>query len=97
VAMQCIGETFGVDQQSSADVSRYSVKPASLMNIFGVYLNAQKKRTAAVSPNATAADENVNSNNVPADVKAKAEDLKAKGTFYIHTIVHIVHTPSNVE
>ncbi len=83
--MQCIGETFGVDPESSADVSRYSVKPATLMNIFGVFLNAQKKR----STSGKASNENKDSSNedavavdhqeTPADLKAKAEDLKAKG------------------
>jgi hypothetical protein len=43
VAIQSIGEAFGVDVEQEEN-KKYSIKPASLVNIFEVYLNTQKKK-----------------------------------------------------
>lgn len=42
VAMQCIGEAFGVDAADEAQKELYSTKPANLLSIFDVYLNTKK-------------------------------------------------------
>ncbi|KAL7333519.1 hypothetical protein PS15p_202410 [Mucor circinelloides] len=52
VAMQCIGEAFGVDAADEAQKELYSTKPANLLSIFDVYLNTKK---SAKSPAAAAA------------------------------------------
>ncbi|KAG0243414.1 hypothetical protein B0O80DRAFT_450038 [Mortierella sp. GBAus27b] len=43
VAIQCIGEAFGVNLADPAQAQTYSTKPATLMSIFDVFVNAQKK------------------------------------------------------
>ncbi|KAJ3218844.1 Adenylate kinase 7 [Dinochytrium kinnereticum] len=43
VAIQCIGEAFGVDLSDPEQQSKLSVKPASLSTIFDVFLQTQKK------------------------------------------------------
>ena len=43
VAIQCIGEAFGVDLNDAAQAQAYSTKPATLVSIFDVFVNAQKK------------------------------------------------------
>ena len=43
VAVQCIGEAFGVDPQDEGHRSRLSVAPATLPSIFDVYLKTREK------------------------------------------------------
>jgi len=43
VAIQCIGEAFGVDLTDAVQGQTYSTKPATLVSIFDVFVNAQKK------------------------------------------------------
>ncbi|KAJ3750994.1 putative stress-induced protein STI1 [Lentinula detonsa] len=43
VAVQCIGEAFGVDPSDDEQFSRLSVKPATLQSIFDVYLKTKEK------------------------------------------------------
>ncbi|KAJ4485571.1 putative stress-induced protein STI1 [Lentinula aciculospora] len=43
VAVQCIGEAFGVDPSNDQQVARLSVKPATLQSIFDVYLKTKEK------------------------------------------------------
>jgi hypothetical protein len=47
VAMQCIGEAFGVDASDEAQKELYSTKPATLLSIFDVYLKTKKSTAAA--------------------------------------------------
>lgn len=47
VAMQCIGEAFGVDPTDEAQKELYSTKPANLLSIFEVYLKTKKNTAAA--------------------------------------------------
>ncbi|KAI8854405.1 hypothetical protein BC829DRAFT_379888 [Chytridium lagenaria] len=70
VAIQCIGEAFGVDPSDPEQQSKLSVKPASLSTIFDVFLQTQKK-VAEKSETPKADDKEA--------IKAKAEALKGAG------------------
>ncbi|KAF9269949.1 TPR-like protein [Marasmius fiardii PR-910] len=72
VAVQCIGEAFGVDPSDSKQVGKLSVKPATLQSIFDVYL---KTRDKVGSTSNTQAQQKGPS----AEDKTKAEELKQKG------------------
>ena len=71
LAVQCIGEAFGVDPSNQEQVNRLSVKPATLLSIFEVFLKTRDKLSSgsaeAPTPAPSAAD------------KAAAEKLKATG------------------
>jgi len=43
IAIQCIGEAFGVDPSDQAQKDKLSVKPATLASIFDVYLKTKDK------------------------------------------------------
>lgn len=43
VATQCIGEVFGVDINDESQKKELSIKPATLNQIFNVFLKTQKK------------------------------------------------------
>lgn len=47
VAIQCIGEAFGVDADDEEQKSKYSTQPATLLSIFDVYLKTKSKTSAA--------------------------------------------------
>ncbi|KAF7721223.1 hypothetical protein EC973_005099 [Apophysomyces ossiformis] len=68
VAMQCIGEAFGVDPTDKAQQEAYSTKPANLLSIFEVYLKTKSKSKAQSAPVELSEED-----------KAKAEELKAAG------------------
>ncbi|KAJ8083690.1 Small glutamine-rich tetratricopeptide repeat-containing protein 2 [Marasmius tenuissimus] len=72
VAVQCIGEAFGVDPANADQVAKLSVKPATLQSIFDVYLKTRDKvgstSTATPQPKGPSAED-----------KTKAEELKQKG------------------
>jgi hypothetical protein len=42
VAMQCIGDVFGVDPTDAQQRQALSIKPASLSSLFDVFLKTQK-------------------------------------------------------
>jgi hypothetical protein len=48
VAMQCIGEAFGVDGTDESQKQQYSTKPATLLSIFDVYLKTKSKAAPKV-------------------------------------------------
>ena len=81
--MQCIGEAFGVDPNDETQTQRLSVKPASLQNIFDVYLKTLNKvgSTTTAGPTAsTSADASKSSAAGPtAADKAAAEKHKQTG------------------
>ncbi|KAF9145845.1 hypothetical protein BG015_011775 [Linnemannia schmuckeri] len=89
VAIQCIGEAFGVDLNDAAQAQAYSTKPATLVSIFDVFVNAQKKlgnKTAAAASAASSASSTpAASASIPvsaeptAEQKKNAEDLKVAG------------------
>ncbi|KAF9389239.1 hypothetical protein BGX21_000153, partial [Mortierella sp. AD011] len=90
-AIQCIGEAFGVDLNDAAQAQTYSTKPATLMSIFEVFVNAQKKlakkNTGAAATTATASSPSTpaSSSSAPkpseptAEEKKNAEELKVAG------------------
>ncbi|KAG9067809.1 hypothetical protein KI688_011397 [Linnemannia hyalina] len=89
VAIQCIGEAFGVDLNDAAQAKAYSTKPATLVSIFDVFVNAQKKlgnkTAAATSPASSASSTPAAPASIPksaeptAEQKKNAEDLKVAG------------------
>ncbi|GAV99855.1 putative stress-induced protein STI1 [Lentinula edodes] len=76
VAVQCIGEAFGVDPSNDQQVARLSVKPATLQSIFDVYLKTKEKVEGG-------SQSQPSSSSVPqgpsAEDKAKAEKFKQSG------------------
>ncbi|KIK70434.1 hypothetical protein GYMLUDRAFT_147953 [Collybiopsis luxurians FD-317 M1] len=76
VAIQCIGEAFGVDPADDGQVSRLSVKPATLQSIFDVYLKTKEKVDGGSQAQSS-------SSSLPkgpsAEDKAQAEKLKQNG------------------
>ncbi|KAJ7042683.1 cytoplasmic protein [Mycena alexandri] len=78
VAIQCIGEAFGVDPSDEKQVSRLSVKPATLPTIFDVFLKTREKvgSGAAASSSASTSSQ---PKSVSADDKAQAEKFKQSG------------------
>ena len=75
--VQCIGEAFGVDPTNQEQVNRLSVKPATLQNIFEVFLRTKDK----ISSTAQAASSTSPATPVPlsAEDKAAAEKFKQEG------------------
>ncbi|KAJ3102300.1 Adenylate kinase 7 [Phlyctochytrium planicorne] len=67
VAIQCIGEAFGVDPEQPGSLS---IKPATLPTIFDVFLQTQKKVAGKSEPSKAEEKE---------AQKAKAEALKTQG------------------
>ncbi|KAI7818036.1 hypothetical protein BC939DRAFT_464109, partial [Gamsiella multidivaricata] len=89
VAIQCIGEAFGVDLNDPAQAQTYSTKPATLMSIFEVFVNAQKKlgnKNSAATPS-TSSTSSTPASSAPApkpteptvEQKKNAEELKVAG------------------
>ncbi|KAJ7124756.1 cytoplasmic protein [Mycena crocata] len=76
VAIQCIGEAFGVDPSDEQQVSRLSVKPATLPTIFDVFLKTREKVGTSAAPAAS-------TSSVPKPIssedKARAEKFKQSG------------------
>ncbi|KAF9072732.1 cytoplasmic protein [Rhodocollybia butyracea] len=77
VAVQCIGEAFGVDPSNDEQALRLSVKPATLQTIFDVYLKTKEKVDGGSQSQTST------SSSLPkgpsAEDKAKAEKLKQSG------------------
>ncbi|CAO3611230.1 unnamed protein product [Cunninghamella blakesleeana] len=74
VAMQCIGEAFGVDTSDVTQQEAYSTKPANLLSIFDVYLKTKSKSKAQPSSSNISTSQQVSEED-----KTKAEELKAAG------------------
>jgi len=73
VAIQCIGEAFGVDPSNQEQVEQLSIRPAALQNIFDVYIKTREKMASqAQSSSSTPAAPS------PAD-KENADKLKQEG------------------
>ncbi|KAJ7169455.1 putative stress-induced protein STI1 [Mycena filopes] len=79
VAIQCIGEAFGVDPADEKQVSRLSVKPATLPTIFDVFLKTREKVGAGAANASSAASTSSQSKSISADDKAQAEKFKQSG------------------
>ncbi|KAG2155484.1 TPR-like protein [Suillus clintonianus] len=74
VAIQCIGEAFGVDPSDDKQRDRLSIKPAKLQTIFDVFLKTRDKVVSSPAPTPSAPS---------ADTKAKAEKLKQTGNTHM--------------
>ncbi|KAI8995446.1 hypothetical protein BD414DRAFT_410494, partial [Trametes punicea] len=85
VAIQCIGEAFGVDPNDQEQVERLSVKPANLLSIFEVFLKTKDKLASPSGAGASASASTsppVPSGPSAAD-KAAAEKHKAAGNAHM--------------
>ncbi|KAJ7225944.1 cytoplasmic protein [Mycena pura] len=80
VAIQCIGEAFGVDPSDEQQVSRLSVKPATLQTIFDVFLKTRERvGTSAAPAVSSSASASTTPKSVCADDKVKADKFKQSG------------------
>ncbi|KAH9004211.1 putative stress-induced protein STI1 [Lactarius hatsudake] len=77
VAVQCIGEAFGINPADEQQANRLSVKPATLQSIFEVYLKTKDKIGSAAQPAANTAP--AASASPSAEDKAAAEKHKQEG------------------
>ncbi|KAJ3042548.1 hypothetical protein HDV00_007082 [Rhizophlyctis rosea] len=78
VAVQCIGEAFGVDPTDDEHQKQYSIKPANLLSIFDVYLATQKKVKSEGKADGLGKSDELDQKQI-AERKAKAEELKGQG------------------
>ncbi|KAG1715804.1 hypothetical protein ID866_1380 [Astraeus odoratus] len=78
VAIQCIGEAFGVDPSDEAQRNRLSIKPASLQTIFEVFLKTRDKVSPSASGPSSSSAPTKPSVPSPED-KKKADAQKAEG------------------
>ncbi|KAJ3351681.1 hypothetical protein GGF32_004110 [Allomyces javanicus] len=81
VAMQCLQDVFKVDLDDAEQQALFSMKPASLMSVFDVYLKtkAANDAKARAVPAAAAAAASAAPRNVSDEDKKRAEELKAQG------------------
>ncbi|KAJ2958851.1 hypothetical protein NQZ79_g5599 [Umbelopsis isabellina] len=84
VAIQCIGDAFDVDPTDPDQQSKYSTKPATLQNIFDVYLKTKSGKkgpaaTPAAAPSGSASASTPSEPSIAKNDKQKAEDLKVQG------------------
>ncbi|KAF8898458.1 hypothetical protein BD779DRAFT_1795158 [Infundibulicybe gibba] len=77
VAIQCIGEAFGVDPSNDEQTKRLSLKPSTLQSIFDVYIKTRDR--VGSSPMSSAGSQSTPS---PED-KAQAERLKQTGNAFM--------------
>lgn len=75
VAVQCIGEAFGVDPSNANQKERLSIKPAHLQSIFDVYLKTSARATQSRPEESTQSSRSVSSD----ESKAQAEKHKQTG------------------
>lgn len=81
VAVQCIGEAFGIDPEDQEQANRLSVKPATLQTIFDVYLKTKDKINSTAQPGASNAP--AASTSLSAEDKAAAEKHKQEGNAHM--------------
>ncbi|KNE66912.1 hypothetical protein AMAG_11386 [Allomyces macrogynus ATCC 38327] len=81
VAMQCLQDVFKVDLDDAEQQALFSMKPASLMSVFDVYLKtkAASDAKARAVPAAAVAAASAAPRNVSDEDKKRAEELKAQG------------------
>jgi small glutamine-rich tetratricopeptide repeat-containing protein alpha len=79
VAIQCIGEAFGVDPADEDQSEKLSVKPATLQSIFDVFIRTRDK----VATSQPAAPSSSHPPDPSAGDKSKAEKYKQEGNTYM--------------
>ncbi|KAF9452597.1 TPR-like protein [Macrolepiota fuliginosa MF-IS2] len=78
VAVQCIGEAFGIDPSSEEQVEKLSVRPTTLQSIFDVYMKTRDK--VGTRAQASTSEASSSAPKPPsADDKAKADKFKQEG------------------
>ncbi|KAF8971450.1 hypothetical protein BDZ97DRAFT_1786578 [Flammula alnicola] len=78
VAIQCIGEAFGVDPSNQQQAQKLSVKPATLQSIFDVFIKTRAKVTSP-GPQASSSGSSSQPSGPSAEDKANAEKFKQTG------------------
>ncbi|TFY80187.1 hypothetical protein EWM64_g3825 [Hericium alpestre] len=78
IAVQCIGEAFGVDPSNEEQINRLSVKPATLPTIFDVFLKT-RDRLGSGSQSIPAHPAPVEPPKPSSEDKAQAEKFKQEG------------------
>ncbi|KAK9766202.1 Small glutamine-rich tetratricopeptide repeat-containing protein 2 [Basidiobolus ranarum] len=80
VAMQCIGESFGVDVQDETQRAMFTTKPATLSTIFDVFIKTQNKMSSKQASSAPQPEVPVAKKaEISEQEIAKAEELKKAG------------------
>ncbi|KAH6917453.1 cytoplasmic protein [Coprinopsis sp. MPI-PUGE-AT-0042] len=83
VAIQCIGEAFGVDPDNKEQTEKLSIAPAKLLNVFDVFLKTRQRTqgssSSAPDSGATASTSSPGPKGPSAADKAAADALKQKG------------------
>ncbi|KAG8852335.1 hypothetical protein FRB91_006589 [Serendipita sp. 411] len=79
VAVQCIGEAFGVDASDEATRKRLSIKPATLPSIFDVYMKTRQKVQTSQDSSTTSPAPQAAQRGSSAEDKAAAEAHKQAG------------------
>jgi len=74
VAIQCIGEAFGIDPKDETQKDMYSIKPTNLASIFEIYLRTSQAKTN-VKPNTVKVDDKEPSE----EDKKNADQKKSEG------------------
>lgn len=94
MVVQCIGEAFGVNPDDEEQVKRLSIKPATLSNLFDVFLKTKSKisQPSASTSTSSGTPSKPESESEPAGwaskkatdtEKAEAEKLKASGNAFM--------------
>jgi len=84
VAIQCIGEAFGVDPNDQAQRQRLSIKPATLSSLFDVFAKTQSKMSASgASATSSTASAPKSAKPSEADQKKAAEEYKKEGNAFM--------------
>ncbi|KLO20444.1 TPR-like protein [Schizopora paradoxa] len=79
VAVQCIGEAFGVDPNDESQVGRLSIKPASLSSLFDLFMKT-RERMSGSTPSTSTPSPAASSSKVD---KEAAEKEKEKGNKFV--------------
>ncbi|KAH7915145.1 TPR-like protein [Hygrophoropsis aurantiaca] len=87
VAIQCIGEAFGVDPSDETQRERLSIKPAKLQTIFDVFLKTRDKVGSTSSPQASTSS-GISSKTPSTEDKTKAERFKQTGNAHMTSKRH---------
>ncbi|KAG8684067.1 hypothetical protein FRC11_012661 [Ceratobasidium sp. 423] len=82
VAIQCIGEAFGVDPSNNEQKEKLSIKPATLQSLFDVYLKT-KDKVGVQTPGASSTPAAPAPSGPSAADKEKAEKHKQSGNNFM--------------
>ncbi|KAG9314621.1 TPR-like protein [Chiua virens] len=90
VAIQCIGEAFGIDPSNDTQRKQLSIKPAKLQTIFDVFLKTRDKvaSPSSQSPSTSAPSTAAPPKTLSAEDKKTAEKLKQTGNAQMSTKKH---------